>query len=279
MCTRSGPPPASDMARRASSSSGRSGGQCRSSSVSPAGQDLAHARPHGSPRRSGWPRRARAACRRASRPQRSMAAACMGLFDDRGNIGTLRRARRQQHAAVGGQRDDRAAVPGLGEAGPDDLGQHRVVSGDRAPPASRGPGRASWPGAGRARPRARPARPARHCCATGRPRAKVTVSSMPTRRWPPAAQRREQHRQRGAADAGGRPGRAGGQRGDRADQRGRVAGHSARHAHHQVAVHVTACRRAELGQQPVQRGDVPEVEQLELGHHAELPASWRTAPS
>ena len=99
---------------------------------------------------------------------------------------------------------------------------------------------------------------------TGWPLAKVSVSSMPTRRWPPADR---------AASATGsvvRPmpvadqEQPAGSAGDRGDQRRGRAGHAAGDAHDQVAVDLAAVGRAVGVQQPVQRGHVAEVEQLEL---------------
>ena len=65
------------------------------------------------------------------------------------------------------------------------------------------------------------------------------------------------HRQRGAADAGGRERGARGQVAQRllaGDQRLRGAGHAAGHAHHEVDVHVPAGRQAVLVEQALQRG-------------------------
>jgi hypothetical protein len=81
---------------------------------------------------------------------------------------------------------------------------------------------------------------------------------------PACRQRSQHHRQRRPADAGRGEGRAGRERVDARDERLRGAGHPAGNAHHEVAVHVAAVRRAVLVEQAGHGGDVTEVEQLEL---------------
>src|SRR5262249_52606253 len=106
---------------------------------------------------------------------------------------------------------------------------------------------------------------------TGRPRAKLTVSSMPTRRWPPADSAASLTgsvvRPIPVADhvAPRRPGR---QRRNRLHERGGVARHATGDPHHQVTVDMTAVRGAEVAEQPVEGGHVTEVEEFELGHDA-----------
>src|SRR5690606_30760923 len=113
----------------------------------------------------------------------------------------VRRAREDRHLGVAGadrdgpvrgEPDRRAAVPRLHESGPFDLDEHRVdhacvLPGQRGlMPSSP---RASWEVIG-GRWASRAACAARSTswtfAVTGRPFAKVTVSSMPTRRCPPA---------------------------------------------------------------------------------------------
>src|SRR5580700_2220238 len=81
-------PPASSTASLASSSPGRSGGQCSASSVSPAPARIfcAPATWKSSP---AWLAAASASNSPSrSRPLETMATACIGLFDDRGKMGT-----------------------------------------------------------------------------------------------------------------------------------------------------------------------------------------------
>src|SRR5262249_37157934 len=71
-------------------------------------------------------------------------------------------------------------------------------------------------------------------------------------------------------DAGRGPRRFGRQRLHARDERLRGSRHTARNAHHEVAMDVPAVRGAVTIEQPLHRRDVPEVEQLELGHDLAL---------
>src|SRR5690606_25904142 len=77
--------------------------------------------------------------------------------------------------------------------------------------------------------------------------------------------------QGGAADPGRRPaGDLGREGGDRGDERVGGAGHPSGDAHDEVDVDLAAVGQAVAVEQPAQRRDLPEVEQLELRHDLAL---------
>ena len=157
-------------------------------------------------------------------------------------------------APQGAAAPDRVAGPAepVGQApsrrpSPPQRGQSGSVSHDsgRQPQQGAGLGRCSSGRAGRARPARPPARPAGRCSRTGTPRLIVSTSSMPDPQVAALGQRGQGDRQRGAADAGGRPGgHRVRERRDAGDEGVGGAGHAAGHAHHEVAVHLAAVRQA-----------------------------------
>src|SRR5256714_4318089 len=81
-------------------------------------------------------------------------------------------------------------------------------------------------------------------------------------------QARQDHRDRRAADAGGRERGAHRQVAQAGDQGFGGTGHAAGYTHDEVDVDVLAVRQAVLVEQPAQRGELAEVEDLVLGHDA-----------
>ena len=212
------------MARLVCSSSGISGGQRRSSSVSPA-EDRIDRTPDTWKSSPEWLAAASASSSPSSlSPQRSIAAAWNGLLEERGNIGTSavpadKRADPSAASAVMAPRWRDSTKPDRTTSARTGLtGQTSAVIGhpQHGARVGRAHGRALCEVGGRRSPldelgiaRNRPA-------AGEGDRVFHAHPQVPAR-----CQRSEQHRNAGPSDPRGRPGRAGRQRGDRLDQ-GRV---------------------------------------------------------